>query len=246
MGNKKKIYWSNEITRQSNALDLEPDVFTLKDSRRIARSLKRSAEASSRRKGTPFQSAMSMLNFYINRAGKKLPSTQCRVLERAKDELRKMFGRKTKSAMENKIKIIKAKILEAKEICDLENQVWGHPVVTIYETAIFIRYGYVYIAKDTSINRIVGTIVAFPTKTNTIYVCDWVVSHKYQRMGIGEKLYKKFLKEVVDREIIGFIESKNKNSLMLHKNLGFDVVRRIKSPFGIEGQEGFIVRLKKL
>jgi hypothetical protein len=86
-------YWSGRVTRESNALDLEPDVFTLSDPARIARSLKRSAEASVRRKGTPYQSAMSMLSFYINRAGKHLSGEQKRVLEDSKVELRKLFGR---------------------------------------------------------------------------------------------------------------------------------------------------------
>lgn len=86
-------YWSQEVTRGSNALDLEADVFTLDDPREIARSLKRSAEASERRKAPPFRSAMSMLTFYVNRAGKGLSEERKRVLERAKDELRKEFGR---------------------------------------------------------------------------------------------------------------------------------------------------------
>jgi len=86
-------YWSGDVTRRSNALDLEPGVFTLSDPRQIAASLKRSAEASGRRKGTPYQSAVSMLTFYINRAGKSLRRDQRRVLERAKRELRRAFGR---------------------------------------------------------------------------------------------------------------------------------------------------------
>jgi Protein of unknown function (DUF3175) len=81
------------VTQRSNALDLEPKVFRSNDPRKIARSLKRSAEWSKRRKGTPYQSAMSMLNFYINRAGKNLPQKRKRVLQRAKDELRAVFGR---------------------------------------------------------------------------------------------------------------------------------------------------------
>ncbi len=85
--------WSNEVTRHGNALDLDPGVFTHSDPREVALSLKRSAEASQRRKGTAFQSAMSMLTFYINRAGKDLSQSQKHVLERAKDELRKAFGR---------------------------------------------------------------------------------------------------------------------------------------------------------
>ena len=86
-------YWSNGVTRNSNALDLESSVFTQRSPRQVALSLKRSAERSRRRKGTPYQSAMSMLTFYINRAGKGLPESRKRVLMRAKDELRKAFGR---------------------------------------------------------------------------------------------------------------------------------------------------------
>ena len=85
--------WSQEVTNHSDALDLEEGVFTWKDSRKIAESLKRSAEASERRKANSYQSAMSMLNFYINRAGKDLDKGQQQVLENAKDELRKVFDR---------------------------------------------------------------------------------------------------------------------------------------------------------
>jgi len=85
--------WSQRVTETSNALDLDRGVFNWSDPKRIARSLKRSAEASHRRKASPFQSAMSMLNFYINRAGKDLPAKQKRVLTEAKSQLRKAFGR---------------------------------------------------------------------------------------------------------------------------------------------------------
>lgn len=86
-------YWSKEATEQSNALDLEPGVFEKDDPKAIARSLKRSAEESDRRKSSPYRSAMSMLTFYINRAGKNLPRERLQVLERAKEELRAEFGR---------------------------------------------------------------------------------------------------------------------------------------------------------
>lgn len=89
----KRRYWSAEVSRRSDALDLEHRAFTWRDPKRIARSLKRSAEHSRRRKAGPYQSAMSMLNFYINRAGRNLPAQRKRVLERAKDELRRLFGR---------------------------------------------------------------------------------------------------------------------------------------------------------
>lgn len=85
--------WSQQVTKHSDALDLEKDVFTYDDPARIASSLKESAERSRRRKSTPFRSAMSMLTFYINRAGQDLDDKQRKVLERAKDELRTLFGK---------------------------------------------------------------------------------------------------------------------------------------------------------
>jgi hypothetical protein len=85
--------WSAEVNRHSDALDLERAIFKSASPALIARSLKQSAETSTRRKASPFQSAMSMLNFYINRAGGNLPERRKRVLERAKDELRKAFHR---------------------------------------------------------------------------------------------------------------------------------------------------------
>lgn len=85
--------WSAEVTHSSNALDLEEGVFTKRDPQEIALSLKRSAESSTRRKGSAYQSAMSMLTFEINRAGKSLSAERKRTLEEAKGELRKAFGR---------------------------------------------------------------------------------------------------------------------------------------------------------
>ena len=91
---KKKLRrWSAEVTKHSDALDLKSKVFKLRSPHKIALSLKHSAETSKRRKGTPLQSAMSMMNFYINRAGTNLSPTRKRTLERAKSELRKLFER---------------------------------------------------------------------------------------------------------------------------------------------------------
>jgi Protein of unknown function (DUF3175) len=90
---QSKSRWSARVTRQSNALDLEEGIFESDDPKRIAASLKYSAEHSKRRKSEPFRSAMSMLNFYINRAGTNLPARRKRVLERAKDALRECFGK---------------------------------------------------------------------------------------------------------------------------------------------------------
>jgi hypothetical protein len=85
--------WSQRVTQGSDALDLRRGVFTLRDPKRIAASLKRSAERSSRRKSGAYRSALSMLTFYVNRAGKTLPKTQRERLERAKVELKRQFGR---------------------------------------------------------------------------------------------------------------------------------------------------------
>lgn len=87
------VKWSGEVTKHSNALDLEKGVFTWNNPSRIATSLRNSALKSTRRKGTPYQSAMSMLNFYINRAGKNLGEKQKNNLELARSELRKQFNR---------------------------------------------------------------------------------------------------------------------------------------------------------
>jgi hypothetical protein len=91
---KRAKRWSAHLMRTSNALDLERGVFTKRSPRAVARSLKRSAEASRRRKSAPFRSAMSMLNFHLNRAGRGLSRSQRAVLERAKDELRKLYARR--------------------------------------------------------------------------------------------------------------------------------------------------------
>jgi hypothetical protein len=84
--------WSQRVTRESDALDLDRGVFTRRDPKAIATSLKRSAERSRRRKADPYRSALSMLTFYINRAGKNLPAARRKILHRAKIELRKQFG----------------------------------------------------------------------------------------------------------------------------------------------------------
>jgi hypothetical protein len=91
-----KEKWSSEVTEHSNALDLQEGVFTWSDPKKIAASLKKSAEKSKRKKGTPYQSAMSMLTFYINRDGKNLDTRQKKILEDAKEELRELFGRERK------------------------------------------------------------------------------------------------------------------------------------------------------
>jgi hypothetical protein len=90
---KRTSLWSHRVTRESDALDLKHGLFTLRDPKKIAASLKRSAECSRRRKSDPYRSAMSMLTFYINRGGKNLSASRKKILRRAKDELREQFGR---------------------------------------------------------------------------------------------------------------------------------------------------------
>lgn len=92
---KKK--WSQDVTENSDAMDLKDGVFKQRSARTIAASLKRSAEASDRRKSSPFRSAMSMLTFYINRAGDQLSDSRRKTLEKAKDALRKDFGKAPKA-----------------------------------------------------------------------------------------------------------------------------------------------------
>lgn len=93
---KSKQKWSQDVTDNSDAMDLEDGVFKQRSAKKIADSLKASAEHSYRRKASPFQSAMSMLNFYVNRAGKQLSKSRLTTLDRAKDELRKDFGKEPK------------------------------------------------------------------------------------------------------------------------------------------------------
>lgn len=93
MKKKTRRNWSSDVTENSHALDLDAGVFTWKSPQRIAASLKRSAEHSRNRKTTPYRSALSMLTFYINRAGRALPAERRRVLTCAKEELRKQFGK---------------------------------------------------------------------------------------------------------------------------------------------------------
>jgi hypothetical protein len=96
MPKKSKKKWSQDVTDRSNAMDLEGGVFKKRSAKKIADSLKKSAEQSDHRKSGPFQSAMSMLNFYINRTGKQLSKARLATLGRAKDELRKDFGKQPK------------------------------------------------------------------------------------------------------------------------------------------------------
>ncbi|CAD6525309.1 DUF3175 domain-containing protein [Paraburkholderia sabiae] len=91
--NSKSKYWSHHVMETSDAMDIEKDIFKTGSADEIAQSLKRSSTHSKRRKGTPFQSAMSMLNFYINRAGRNLPKTRKNTLQQAKRKLREAFGR---------------------------------------------------------------------------------------------------------------------------------------------------------
>lgn len=97
-GARKPDDWSQQVTRNSDALDLEKGVFSLEDPVAIARSLKASAENSERRKSDPYRSAMWMLTFYMNRAGNQLSDERRQILEQAKDELRVLYGRPTKNA----------------------------------------------------------------------------------------------------------------------------------------------------
>jgi hypothetical protein len=106
---KKTQRWSQHVTETSDAMDLKPDVFKGRDPKAIARSLKSSAEHSDRRKSDPYRSAMSMLTFYVNRAGHTLEPAQHQRLEQAKDELRTLFGKPAAKARKPARKSTKAR-----------------------------------------------------------------------------------------------------------------------------------------
>lgn len=106
----KKKRWSRRVMETSDALTLEEGVFKRKSPRAIATSLKRSADRSKRRKAEPYRSAMSMLSFYVNRAGKNMPAGQKRTLEKAKDELRKLYGKEPRAKVAKKKQAARKKV----------------------------------------------------------------------------------------------------------------------------------------
>ncbi len=137
------------------------------------------------------------------------------------------------------IKIQKAKISEAQTIRHLEERVWGKGVTSKYDAPMFVRFGYCYVAKDN--NKMVGAIIAYPTKQGDVYVTDIIVAASYRRTNVGERLYQVLL-QAVRQPIVSFIDPRNTASLALHRKLGAKVVRRVKDPFVLN--EGYKVLVR--
>ena len=129
------------------------------------------------------------------------------------------------------IKIFKAKPSDTLEIMNLERKVWKNAfnledVSGKYDLGSFIRLGLVFVAKEK--NKIVGAIIAFGTAKGDIFLADWVVDEKYQNQGIGKKLYNRLIKNIKNRKLIAFVESRYKKSIISHKKMGFKIKKRIK------------------
>lgn len=146
----------------------------------------------------------------------------------------------------NKIKILKATIDDAQQIRILETKVWGEECTNKYDIPMYIRFGYVYVAKDGK--KIIGAICSYKTKDNKVYVCDWFVDKKYRGQDIGIKLYKKLINSV-KYPIVTFLDPARTPTVKAHEKLGFKLHKKIKNAYGIkkglEGGERHLVILKK-
>lgn len=140
----------------------------------------------------------------------------------------------------------KAKSSDAAAVRALEALVWEEEVTSKYDTPMFIRFGYVFIAKTGK--KIIGAIVAFPTNGGDVFVSDIVVHPEYQGQGIGEKLYRKLLKAVRGTDIVSFLNPYLLPTRELHKKLGGKTVARIKDAYqlkeGLEVGERLLIRIK--
>ena len=141
----------------------------------------------------------------------------------------------------NSITISKAKVSDAQIIRKLEEKIWSQEVVNKYDAPMFVRFGYVYIAKHEK--KIIGALIAYQTKDNEVYVCDWITDKKYRSKKIGKKLYERLIEEVGEKPIVSFIDPKNTPSLRAHLKLGFKVIKKIKNPYALN--EGYRVFVKR-
>ncbi len=145
-----------------------------------------------------------------------------------------------------KVVITKAKITDAKSIRDLETIVWDEEVTNKYDAPMFVRFGYVYVAKIE--NKLVGAIISYKTNTNEVFVSDVVVHPEYQGMKIGEKLYRKLLRAVKGMNVVSFLDPELLPTINLHKKLGGKIVQKVINPYdldeGLETGTRLFVRIK--
>lgn len=138
------------------------------------------------------------------------------------------------------VSISRAKLSDAHKIRRLETSVWKSEVTNKYDMPMFVRFGYVYAAKEGK--RLVGGLVAHSTKDGEIYVCDWVVDKKYRGNGVGWRLYQRLLQDTRKKTLVTFVAVKNKVSLAGHKKLGFKIVKRVKDPYLLNQGDRFFLR----
>ena len=143
-----------------------------------------------------------------------------------------------------KITLRKAKVSDSKAVRLLETKVWEEEVTSKYDTPMLIRFGYAFVAcVDT---KIVGTIMGYRTNTNEIYVCDIVVDEKYRGQHVGEKLYRRLLKEVKGTNIVSFLDPSRTATLHLHQKLGAKVIKKMKNVFALDGEDRNLEEGKRL
>ncbi|MEN9338630.1 MAG: Acetyltransferase family, partial [Candidatus Parcubacteria bacterium] len=117
-----------------------------------------------------------------------------------------------------KIKIVRAKISDAQEIRELETKVWKEEVTNNYDIPMFVRFGYVFIAKERE--KKIGAIISYKTNKNEVYISDLVVDPKYRRQGIARQLRERLFKEVKGMNVVSFLDPKNIPTIELNKKMG--------------------------
>jgi GNAT superfamily N-acetyltransferase len=135
-----------------------------------------------------------------------------------------------------KIKISKAEVTDAQSIRKLEEKVWNEEVTNKYDIPMFVRFGYVFVAKSN--DKLVGAIISYTTNKNEIYVCDLVVDPKYRRLKIAEKLYQKLLNTVKGKNIVSFLDPELGPTRKLHEKLGGKIVSKTKDPYNLKRDKG--------
>lgn len=133
-----------------------------------------------------------------------------------------------------KIKIQKAKVEDAQTIRGLETKVWKEEVTNKYDIPMFVRFGYVFIAKDKE--KIIGAIIGYKTNKDEVYISDLVVDFNYRRQGIGEKLKERLLKEVKGMDVVSFLDPENTPTIELNKKMGAKIISKPRNPYGLKGK----------